>query len=80
MGYDPAPVDTRRFTQLTSTGRKRTIQFAAVWALIAGIIQAASVNIGMLIAGRVIGGFAVGMMSRWFACGLITFKLTEIQT
>ncbi len=44
-------------------GRKRTIQLAALIALIAGIIQAASVHVGMLIAGRIIGGFAVGMMS-----------------
>jgi len=28
--------------------------FAALWALIAGIIQAASVHVGMLIAGRIV--------------------------
>lgn len=44
-------------------GRKRTILFAAVWALIAGGIQAGAVHIGMLIAGRILGGFAVGIMS-----------------
>ncbi|CZR63798.1 related to transporter (major facilitator superfamily) [Phialocephala subalpina] len=44
-------------------GRKRTIQFAALFALIAGVIQAVSVNVGMLIAGRIIGGFAVGIMN-----------------
>ncbi|KAF9028039.1 general substrate transporter [Hymenopellis radicata] len=44
-------------------GRKRTIQLAALIALIAGVIQAASVHVGMLIAGRIIGGFAVGMMN-----------------
>ncbi|KAJ8096521.1 general substrate transporter [Lipomyces tetrasporus] len=44
-------------------GRKYSIMFAAVWALIGGIIQAASINIGMLIAGRIIGGFAVGIMN-----------------
>ena len=44
-------------------GRKRTIMIGAVIALIAGIIQAASVHIGMLIAGRIVGGFAVGIMS-----------------
>ncbi|KAI0310356.1 general substrate transporter [Amylostereum chailletii] len=43
--------------------RKRTIQFAAVVALIAGAIQAGSVHIAMLIAGRILGGFAVGMMN-----------------
>lgn len=37
----------------------------AIIALIAGIIQAASVHIGMLITGRIIGGFAVGIMSEW---------------
>ncbi|CAG9947754.1 unnamed protein product [Clonostachys rosea f. rosea IK726] len=44
-------------------GRKKTIAIASVIALIAGIIQAASVHIGMLIAGRIVGGFAVGMMN-----------------
>ncbi|KAF2175993.1 general substrate transporter [Zopfia rhizophila CBS 207.26] len=44
-------------------GRKRTIFIAAIIALIAGIIQAAAVNVGMLIAGRIIGGLAVGMMN-----------------
>ncbi|KAH7122002.1 general substrate transporter, partial [Dactylonectria estremocensis] len=44
-------------------GRKKTIAIAAVIALVAGIIQAASINIGMLIAGRIVGGFAVGMMN-----------------
>ncbi|KAK7204911.1 general substrate transporter [Myxozyma melibiosi] len=44
-------------------GRKRTIMFAACWAVVAGIIQAASVKVGMLIAGRIIGGFAVGIMN-----------------
>lgn len=44
-------------------GRKRTIQFAALWALVAGAVQAGSVHVGMLIAGRIIGGFAVGIMS-----------------
>ncbi|KAL1954426.1 hypothetical protein VTO42DRAFT_1196 [Malbranchea cinnamomea] len=44
-------------------GRKRSIQIAAVIALIAGIIQAAAVHVGMLIAGRIIGGFAVGIMN-----------------
>ncbi|KAF2797587.1 general substrate transporter [Melanomma pulvis-pyrius CBS 109.77] len=44
-------------------GRKKTIMIAAVIALIAGIIQASSVHIGMLIAGRIVGGFAVGIMN-----------------
>jgi MFS family permease len=45
-------------------GRKKTIAIGAVIALIAGIIQAATVHVGMLIAGRIIGGFAVGIMSQ----------------
>ncbi|KAL2815273.1 general substrate transporter [Aspergillus cavernicola] len=44
-------------------GRKKTIAIGAVIALVAGIIQAASVHIGMLIAGRIVGGFAVGIMN-----------------
>lgn len=44
-------------------GRKITILIAAIIALIAGIIQAASVHVGMLICGRIVGGFAVGMMN-----------------
>ncbi|KAF2492747.1 general substrate transporter [Lophium mytilinum] len=44
-------------------GRKKTIAIGAVIALIAGIIQASSVHIGMLIAGRIVGGFAVGIMN-----------------
>ncbi|KAK9367893.1 general substrate transporter [Lipomyces kononenkoae] len=44
-------------------GRKKSIAIGAVIALIAGIIQAASVHVGMLIAGRIIGGFAVGIMN-----------------
>lgn len=53
-----------RVRKLISAGRKRTIQLASIVAIIAGIIQAASVNVGMLIAGRFIGGFAVGIMSK----------------
>ena len=48
-------------------GRKKTIAIGAVIALIAGIVQAATVHVGMLIAGRIVGGFAVGIMS---ACGV----------
>ncbi|PSN67796.1 general substrate transporter [Corynespora cassiicola Philippines] len=44
-------------------GRKKTIMIGAIIALIAGIIQAAAVHIGMLIAGRIVGGFAVGIMN-----------------
>ncbi|KAL1859674.1 hypothetical protein VTK73DRAFT_7511 [Phialemonium thermophilum] len=44
-------------------GRKKTIAIAASIAVVAGIIQAASVHIAMLIVGRIVGGFAVGMMN-----------------
>ncbi|KAH8144591.1 uncharacterized protein LAJ45_11426 [Morchella importuna] len=44
-------------------GRKRTIQFAALVALISGIVQAAAVDVSMLIVGRILGGFAVGIMN-----------------
>lgn len=44
---------------------------AAVIALLAGIIQAASVHIGMLIAGRIVGGFAVGIMSKFSKIPLV---------
>ncbi|KAL2840529.1 general substrate transporter [Aspergillus pseudoustus] len=44
-------------------GRKKTIAIGALIALIAGIIQAATVHVGMLIAGRIVGGFAVGIMN-----------------
>lgn len=53
-------------------GRKRTIQVAAVIALIAGIVQAAAVNVSMLIAGRILGGFAVGMMSMLSFLSMLT--------
>ncbi|KAG4436373.1 hypothetical protein IFR05_008129 [Cadophora sp. M221] len=46
-----------------SWGRKRTIQFASIIAIVAGVIQAAAVNVGMLITGRFIGGIAVGIMN-----------------
>lgn len=46
-------------------GRKRTIQFAALVALISGIVQAAAVDVSMLIVGRILGGFAVGIMSTY---------------
>ncbi|KAL4893683.1 general substrate transporter [Aspergillus ambiguus] len=44
-------------------GRRKTIAIGAIIALLGGIIQAASVHVGMLIAGRIIGGFAVGIMN-----------------
>ncbi|ODV90244.1 hypothetical protein CANCADRAFT_103965 [Tortispora caseinolytica NRRL Y-17796] len=44
-------------------GRKKTIYIAAFISLVAGIIQAASVHVGMLIAGRIVGGFSVGILN-----------------
>ncbi|KAF9132728.1 hypothetical protein BGX30_012541 [Mortierella sp. GBA39] len=43
--------------------RKRTIMLAASIWIIGSIIQCASVNVGMLIAGRLINGVAVGLAS-----------------
>ncbi|KAL4925267.1 uncharacterized protein BDV17DRAFT_300427 [Aspergillus undulatus] len=40
-----------------------THALGAVIALIAGIIQAATVHVGVLLASRVVGGFAVGIMN-----------------
>jgi MFS family permease len=44
-------------------GRKRTVFSGALVSLIGSIIQAASVNMPMLIVGRFIGGVAVGMLT-----------------
>lgn len=44
-------------------GRKKTIQLSGVIWVIGSILQCASVNIAMLVVGRVIAGFAVGMAS-----------------
>ncbi|KAF9904955.1 hypothetical protein EC991_002195 [Linnemannia zychae] len=43
--------------------RKRTIMLAATIWIIGSIIQCASVNVGMLIVGRIINGIAVGLAS-----------------
>jgi MFS family permease len=44
-------------------GRKKAIMIGAVIWIIGSAVSAASQNIGMLIAGRVINGFAVGICS-----------------
>ncbi|GAB5593454.1 high affinity glucose transporter [Umbelopsis nana] len=44
-------------------GRKYTILGGAVTFMVGSIIQATAVNLGMLLAGRVIAGLAVGMLS-----------------
>jgi sugar porter (SP) family MFS transporter len=43
-------------------GRKGTIWFASTLALIAGILQTASVNVVMFLVGRIIGGLAIGLV------------------
>ncbi|KAK3830301.1 MAG: general substrate transporter [Linnemannia gamsii] len=43
--------------------RKRTIMLAAAIWIVGSIIQCASVNVGMLIVGRIINGVAVGLAS-----------------
>jgi MFS family permease len=44
-------------------GRKKTIQIAAVIAAVGGILQCASVHLAMILVGRIISGWAVGLSS-----------------
>lgn len=44
-------------------GRKHTIQIGAVIATVGGILQAAAMNLPMILVGRIISGWAVGLMS-----------------
>lgn len=44
-------------------GRKKTIQIGAFIAAVGAILQAASVNLAMTLVGRIISGWAVGLMS-----------------
>lgn len=44
-------------------GRKRTIQIGAVIATVGGILQAAAMNLAMILVGRIISGWAIGLMS-----------------
>lgn len=44
-------------------GRKGAIQVASVVWVIGSILQCSSQNIGHLIAGRIVGGFAIGITS-----------------
>lgn len=41
-------------------GRKRFMQMMCVFVTIGTVIQTASVNLGMFLAGRVLAGYAVG--------------------
>ncbi|KAI9732409.1 MAG: hypothetical protein M1834_001617 [Cirrosporium novae-zelandiae] len=44
-------------------GRKRTIQMGAAISVIGTILQGAAQNLGMMLAGRIIAGWAVGLLS-----------------
>lgn len=44
-------------------GRKRTIQIGAVIATVGGILQCAAQNLAMILVGRIVSGWAVGLLS-----------------
>lgn len=44
-------------------GRKWTIQIGALVATLGAVLQCAAVNLGMILAGRIIAGWAVGILS-----------------
>ena len=44
-------------------GRKMTIQIGALICLVGAILQAAAVNLAMILVGRILAGWAVGLMS-----------------
>ncbi|KAH7907275.1 general substrate transporter [Hygrophoropsis aurantiaca] len=44
-------------------GRKRSIQFGSVWTLCGCAMQAGASSIGVLLAGRIIGGVGIGILS-----------------
>ncbi|EUC62350.1 MFS sugar transporter, partial [Rhizoctonia solani AG-3 Rhs1AP] len=44
-------------------GRKRTLQLGSLIAVVGCLLQCVAVNIGMLIAGRIIAGVAIGVLS-----------------
>ncbi|KAF9069988.1 general substrate transporter [Rhodocollybia butyracea] len=51
-------------TQLADRlGRKKTIMLASIFWVIGSILQCASINRGMLVVGRIISGFSVGISS-----------------
>jgi MFS family permease len=65
-------------------GRRLTIQLGAGVCVIGAILQAASVQLAMMLVGRIITGWAVGIMSmsvpvyqaelahrEWYLCGLL---------
>ncbi|CAK4030533.1 MFS sugar transporter [Lecanosticta acicola] len=44
-------------------GRKRTVQTGAVIAVVGATLQSAAVNLAMILVGRIVAGWAVGLMS-----------------
>ena len=44
-------------------GRKKTVQIGAVIASVGGILQCSAVHLAMILVGRIISGWAVGLMS-----------------
>ncbi|KAG8625774.1 hypothetical protein KVT40_006175 [Elsinoe batatas] len=58
---------------LDKLGRSRFMQLACIIVTIGTVIQTASVNIGMFLAGRIIAGIAVGALS-----GTVPIYLSEI--
>ncbi|GIZ37632.1 hypothetical protein CKM354_000107500 [Cercospora kikuchii] len=44
-------------------GRKKTVQIGALIAAVGAILQCAAVNLAMILIGRIIAGWAVGLMS-----------------
>lgn len=44
-------------------GRKKTIQIGACIALLGSILQSAAHNLAMILVGRILAGWAVGLLS-----------------
>jgi len=44
-------------------GRKRTIQIGAAIATVGGVLQCAAQSLAMILVGRIVAGWAVGLMS-----------------
>lgn len=44
-------------------GRRKTIMIGAMIALVGSILQAAAQNLAMILVGRIVAGWAVGLMS-----------------
>ena len=44
-------------------GRKLTIQLGALICLVGAILQASAMNLAMILIGRILAGWAVGLMS-----------------